>query len=58
MRKIDPTGQFRRDYKREATSQKPAEITAIPMPQRSPILADGAKGFTKAPGDVNASWKW
>ncbi len=40
MRKIDPTGQFRRDYKREAKSQHRATLDADLVPVLEALASD------------------
>jgi len=40
MRKIDPTGQFRRDYKREAKGQHRATLDADLVPVLEALARD------------------
>ncbi len=57
MRKIDPTGQFRRDYKREAKGQHRATLDADLVPVLEALASDQPLELRHRDHALTGEWK-
>ncbi len=57
MRKIDPTGQFRRDYKREAKGQHRATLDADLAPVLEALASDQPLEHRHRDHALTGEWK-